>query len=279
VTQMHAQEHAEEHAENEAPDARRGRLAGRVGLLTGTASGIGRAGAEAFARAGAAIVAMDIDPAGEKAVAGITQAGGRAVFHHGDASKPGDVSAAVALAVETFGHLDLVWANAGVNVFKNIVDTTEDEWDRVIDVNLKGCFLAAKYSIPELIRAGGGTIVFTGSVNSFVGDPGAPVYCASKGGILMLARAIALEYADQRIRVNCLCPGSTDTPFQEAALRAISDSEAEYAELVRQEEAAIPLGRYATSAEVAKAAVFLSSDDSSFVTGSALMVDGGYTTK
>lgn len=199
------------------------------------------------------------------------------MFHPGDASSAADVSAAVARAVGAFGHLDLVWANAGVNVFKNIVDTTEDEWDRLIDVNLKGCFLAAKYAIPELIRAGGGTIVFTGSVNSFVGDPGAPVYCASKGGILMLARAAALEYADRRIRVNCLCPGSTDTPFQEAALRAIPDQS--YEELVRQEHAAIPLGRYATPAEVAKAALFLSCDDSSFVTGSALMVDGGYTTK
>lgn len=263
-----------------APEAQQGRLTGRVGLLTGMASGIGRAGAEAFAREGAAIVAMDIDAdEGRNAVADVTQDGGRAVFHHGDASKAADVAAAVARAVETFGRLDLVWANAGVNVFGSIVDTTEDEWDRVIDVNLKGCFLAAKYSIPELIRAGGGTIVFTGSVNSFVGDPGAPVYCASKGGILMLARAIALQYADRQIRVNCLCPGSTDTPFQEAALRVISDSEAGYEELVRQEEAAIPLGRYATPAEVAKAAVFLSCDDSSFVTGSALMVDGGYTTK
>ena len=264
----------------EAAGGRPGRLAGRVGLLTGMASGIGRAGAEAFAREGAAVVAMDIDAAqGQKAVARVTEAGGRAIFHHGDAAKSADVQAAVAAAVGAFGHLDLVWANAGVNVFKNIVDTTEEEWDRVIDVNLKGCFLAAKHSIPELSRAGGGTIVFTGSVNSFVGDPGAPVYCASKGGILMLARAIALEVADQHIRVNCVCPGSTDTPFQEAALRAISGTEAEYDELVRQEEAAIPLGRYATPAEVAKAAVFLSCDDSSFVTGSALMVDGGYTTK
>jgi NAD(P)-dependent dehydrogenase (short-subunit alcohol dehydrogenase family) len=274
VTQQHAGD------QPQAPEARQGRLAGRVGLLTGMASGIGRAGAEALAREGAAVVAMDIDAGeGRNAVASIAEAGGRAIFHHGDAATSADVRAAIATAVETFGHLDLVWANAGVNVFKNIVDTTEEEWDRVIDVNLKGCFLAAKHSIPELIRAGGGTIVFTGSVNSFVGDPGAPVYCASKGGILMLARAIALEVADQHIRVNCLCPGSTDTPFQEAALRAISGSEAEYAELVRQEEAAIPLGRYATPAEVAKAAVFLSCDDSSFVTGSALMVDGGYTTK
>jgi NAD(P)-dependent dehydrogenase (short-subunit alcohol dehydrogenase family) len=266
--------------QDNAAAGRPGRLAGRVGLLTGMASGIGRAGAEAFAREKAAVVALDIDAReGQKVVADITETGGRAIFHHGDAAESADVQAAVAAAVKAFGHLDLVWANAGVNVFKNIVDTTEEEWDRVIDVNLKGCFLVAKHSIPELIRAGGGTIVFTGSVNSFVGDPGAPVYCASKGGILMLARAIALEYADQRIRVNCLCPGSTDTPFQEAALRAISATEAEYDKLVRQEEAAIPLGRYATPAEVAKAAVFLSCEDSSFVTGSALMVDGGYTTK
>jgi NAD(P)-dependent dehydrogenase (short-subunit alcohol dehydrogenase family) len=271
---------AERVTQDNAAAGRPGRLAGRVGLLTGMASGIGRAGAEAFAREEAAVVALDIDAReGQKVVADITETGGRAIFHRGDAAKSADVQAAVAAAVEAFGHLDLVWANAGVNVFKNIVDTTEKEWDRVIDVNLKGCFLVAKHSIPELIRAGGGTIVFTGSVNSFVGDPGAPVYCASKGGILMLARAIALEYADQHIRVNCLCPGSTDTPFQEAALRAISGTEAEYDELVRQEEAAVPLGRYATPAEVAKAAVFLSCDDSSFVTGSALMVDGGYTTR
>ena len=261
-----------------AADIQRGKLAGRAGLLTGMASGIGRAGAELFAREGAAIVAMDVDAAaGEKTVADITQHGGRAVFHHGDAADAADVRAAVARAVDAFGHLDLVWANAGVNVFKNIVDTTEDEWDRLIDVNLKGCFLAAKYAIPELIRAGGGTVLFTGSVNSFVGDPGAPAYCASKGGILMLARAVALEYADHHIRVNCLCPGSTDTPFQEAALRAIPDSV--YEDLVQQEHAAIPLGRYATPAEVAKAALFLTSHDSSFITGSALMVDGGYTTK
>jgi NAD(P)-dependent dehydrogenase (short-subunit alcohol dehydrogenase family) len=270
----------EQQAENGtgAAGAQRGRLAGRVGLLTGMASGIGRAGAELFASEGAAIVAMDLDAAaGEKAAAEITQRGGQAVFHHGDASDAADVSAAVARAVEAFGHLDLVWANAGVNVFKNVVDTTEDEWDRLIDVNLKGCFLAAKYAIPELIRAGGGTVLFTGSVNSFVGDPGAPAYCASKGGILMLARAVALEYADRHIRVSCLCPGSTDTPFQEAALRGIPDSV--YEDLVRQEHAAIRLGRYATPAEVAKAALFLSCDDTSFVTGSALTVDGGYTTK
>ncbi len=270
----------EQEAENGtgAADTGRGKLAGRAGLITGMASGIGRAGAELFAREGAAIVAMDVDAAaGEKAVADIARDGGKAVFHNGDAADPGDVRAAVARAVDAFGRLDLVWANAGVNVFASVVDTTEDEWDRLIDVNLKGCFLAAKYSIPEIIRAGGGTILFTGSVNSFVGDPGAPAYCASKGGILMLARAVALEYADHGIRVNCLCPGSTDTPFQEAALRAIPD--ASYEDLVRQEHAAIPLGRYATPAEVAKAALFLSCDDSSFITGSALTVDGGYTTK
>jgi dihydroanticapsin dehydrogenase len=253
------------------------RLAGRVGLITGIASGIGRAGLDLFAAEGAALVAMDADATGgQKAVADIIEHGGRAVFHHGDVSKPADVSAAVALAVETFGRLDLVWANAGIGVFRGVVDTTEEEWDRLIDVNLKGCFLAAKYSIPELIRAGGGTIVFTGSINSFIGDPGAPAYCASKGGILMLCKAIALSYASQNIRVNTLCPGSTDTPLQEASLRAVPEA-GRYEDLVRREESAVPLGRYATPEEVAKAALFLSCDDSSFVTGSAQMVDGGYT--
>jgi NAD(P)-dependent dehydrogenase (short-subunit alcohol dehydrogenase family) len=256
-----------------------GRLAGRVGLITGMASGIGRAGAELFAREGAAVVAMDVDETGgRKTVAEINGQGGRAIFHHGDVSQSADVGAAVAAAVQQFGHLDLVWANAGIGVFRSVVDTTEAEWDRLINVNLKGFFLAAKYSIPELLRAGGGTIVFTGSVNSVVGDPGAPAYCASKGGALMLCRSIALDYADRNIRVNCLCPGSTDTPLQEASLRAVPQA-ASYDDLVSREHAAIPVGRYATPAEVAKAALFLSCDDSSFVTGSALMVDGGYTTR
>lgn len=255
-----------------------GRLDGRVALITGIASGIGRAGAELFAREGAAIVAMDLDEAGgQKTVADINGQDGRAFFQHGDVSQSADVSAAVAAAVEQFGHLDLVWANAGIGVFRSVVDTTEAEWDRLISVNLKGFFLAAKYSIPELLRAGGGTIVFTGSVNSVVGDPGAPDR-ASKGGALMLCRSIALDYANRSIRVNCLCPGSTDTPLQEASLRA-STQPASYDDLVRQEEAAIPVGRYATPTEVAKAALFLSCNDSSFVTGSALMVDGGYTTR
>lgn len=255
------------------------RLAGRVGLITGVASGIGRAGLELFAAQGAALVAMDTDEAGgQKAVDAVTSSGGRALFHHGDVSKPADVSAAVALATRTFDRLDLVWANAGIGVFRGVVETTEEEWDRLIDVNLKGCFLTAKYALPELVKAGGGTIVLTGSINSFIGDPGAPAYTASKGGILMLGKAIALEYADRGIRVNTLCPGATDTPLQEASLRAVPE-QGSYDSLVAREESAVPMGRYVTPAEVAKVALFLSCDDSSFVTGSAQMVDGGYTAK
>jgi NAD(P)-dependent dehydrogenase (short-subunit alcohol dehydrogenase family) len=253
------------------------RLEGRVALMTGIASGIGRAGALLFASQGASVVAMDIDEAGGRETVSLIEAqNGRAVFHLGDVAAPADVKAAVAQAVTRFGKLDLVWANAGIGVFRDLADTSEEEWDRLIDVNLKGAFLCAKHSVPELIRAGGGTIVFTGSVNSFVADVGSTAYCASKGGLLMLCRAIALECADQGIRVNCVCPGSTDTPLQEAALRAVG---ADYDGLVQQEYAKVPLRRYATSEEVARAALFLSCSDSSFVTGSALMVDGGYTSR
>jgi NAD(P)-dependent dehydrogenase (short-subunit alcohol dehydrogenase family) len=221
---------------------------------------------------------MDSDGGGgRETVEAIEKEEGRAVFHHGDVAKPSDVRGAVELAVGTFGGLDLVWANAGVGVFKSVVETTEDEWDRLIDVNLKGCFLSAKYAIPALLRSGGGTILFTGSINSLIADPGAPAYCASKGGILMLCRAIALDYADRNIRVNCLCPGATDTPLQEASLRAVPG--ASYEELVAREEAAIPLQRYATPLEVAQAALFLSCKESAFVTGTSLVVDGGYTAK
>jgi NAD(P)-dependent dehydrogenase (short-subunit alcohol dehydrogenase family) len=260
-------------ARSAKPDG--GRLEGRVALMTGISSGIGRAGALLFAREGAAIVAMDINELSGRETVGLIEAqNGRAVFHAGDVSVPADVEAAVALAVSKFGKLDLVWSNAGVGVFRDVVDTTEEEWDSLIGVNLKGSFLCAKYSIPELIRAGGGTIVYTGSVNSVVADVGSAAYCASKGGLLLLCKAVALECADHGIRVNCVCPGSTDTPLQEAALRAVGS---DYGALVQQEYAKVPLRRYATPAEVAKAALFLSCSDSSFITGSALMVDGGYT--
>jgi NAD(P)-dependent dehydrogenase (short-subunit alcohol dehydrogenase family) len=252
------------------------KLQGRVGLLTGTATGIGRVGAVLFAGEGAALVTMDInEEEGSRTAAMIRQAGGCAAFVHGDVSNPGDVQRAVATALEEFGKLDLVWSNAGVGVFKTVPDTDLDEWDRIVGVNLKGAYLVGKYAIPEIIRAGGGTVVITGSVNSFVADRQWAAYCATKGGVLMLAKAMALDHAPDGVRVNCVCPGSVDTALQESWLRARSSLP--YADAVAADQAAHPLGRYAEPEEVARAALFLSCDDSRFTTGSAVMVDGGLT--
>lgn len=252
------------------------RLTGRVGVLTGTATGIGRTGALLFAAEGAALVTMDVnDKAGRGTVAEIEAAGGQATFVRGDVSRAADVQQAVAAALTSYGKLDLVWSNAGIGVFKTVPETEEDEWDRITAVNLKGAFLIGKYAIPELIKGGGGTVVFTASVNSFVADRKWAAYCATKGGVLMLARAMALDHASDGVRVNCVCPASVDTALQAQWLRARSS--VAYEDAVAADQAAHPLGRYATAEEVARAALFLSCDDSSFTTGSAVMVDGGLT--
>jgi NAD(P)-dependent dehydrogenase (short-subunit alcohol dehydrogenase family) len=254
-----------------------GRLEGRVGIVTGTASGIGRAGATLFAAEGAALVTLDLDAEqGEETVAAIRRAGGRAIFRQGDVSVAEDVQAAVGAALQVFGKLDLLWSNASTAIVRTVVEMTEDEWDRLVSVNLKGTFLLAKYGIPELLKAGDGTFVVTGSISSFVGAPRWAAYCATKGGVLMLCRALALEYADRGIRCNCVCPGSTDTPLVrlDVGSRGIP-----YDEAVRQDKASHPLNRWAQPEEIAKAALFLSCDDSSFMTGAALVVDGGFTAR
>jgi NAD(P)-dependent dehydrogenase (short-subunit alcohol dehydrogenase family) len=252
-----------------------GKLEGRVGVITGAAMGIGRAGALLFAREGAALVLLDVDARrGAATAAAVEEQGGRTVFVAGDVARAADVRAAVSMAVETFGKLDLLWSNAGIPVFKTVVDTTEEEWDHIVDVNLKGSFLLAKYGIPELLRAGGGTMVLTASISSFVGAPRWAAYCATKGGVLMLCKAMALDYARQNVRINCVCPGSTDTALQEADMRS---RDKPYEEAVREDQEAHPMNRYAAPEEVARAALFLSCADSSFTTGSAIFVDGGLT--
>ena len=195
------------------------RLSGRVGLITGAASGIGAAGAELFAAHGAALVLLDVDrAAGQRVASRITARDGRAVFLAGDAASADDVARAVRTATGQFGKLDLLWANAGTGVAKTVPETTLAEWDRVLAVNLTGAFLLAKFGIPELAAAGGGTMVITGSANSFVADRHWAAYCASKGGLLMLCRALALDHAADGIRVNIVCPGSVATPLHEAWL-------------------------------------------------------------
>jgi NAD(P)-dependent dehydrogenase (short-subunit alcohol dehydrogenase family) len=251
-----------------------GKLQGRVGLITGTATGIGRAGALLFAREGAALVTMDTNAAGEEAAKAIEEAGGRALFVRGDVSSGADVRRAVDTAISAFGTLDLLWSNAGIPVFKTITDTSEEEWNRIVAVNLTGAYLVAHHGIPALLRAGGGTMVLTASTSSFVGGTRWAAYCATKGGVLMLCRAMALDYAAQNVRINCVCPGSVDTPLLDADMRSRSIP---YEQALAEDAAAHPMKRAATPEEVARAALFLSCDDSSFTTGSAVVVDGGLT--
>jgi NAD(P)-dependent dehydrogenase (short-subunit alcohol dehydrogenase family) len=253
------------------------RLDGRVGLITGAASGIGAAGAELFAAHGAALVLVDVDAGGGQRVAdAIGARQGRAVFCRGDAASADDVSRAVEVAGSEFGKLDLLWANAATGVTKTVPETTVEEWDRVLAVNLTGAFLLAKFGIPRLAAAGGGTMVITGSANSFRADRNWAAYCASKGGLLMLCRALALDHADDGIRVNIVCPGSVSTPFHQAWLRGRPGGQP-LEEVTEADRAAHPLGRFADPEEVARAALFLSSAESAFTTGSPLLVDGGVT--
>lgn len=254
-----------------------GRLVGRVGVISGTATGIGRAGAQLFAAEGASLVTVDANEAeGRRTVRAIETAGGTAVLVPGDIGDPAIVRAAMEEATTRFGKLDLIWGNAGIGVFKSAPATTLEEWERIWRVNVTGNFLLAKYGIEHLAAAGGGTIVFTASVNAFVGDRQWAAYCATKGAIVAFARALAVDHAGDHVRVNCVCPASTDTPLQESWLRGrLTDGS--YEDAVRADQAAHLLDRYATPAEVARAALFLSCSDSSFSTGSALMVDGGLT--
>jgi NAD(P)-dependent dehydrogenase (short-subunit alcohol dehydrogenase family) len=254
-----------------------GRLQDRVGLITGAASGIGAAGAELFAAQGAALVLVDTDAGhGERTAAAITARQGRALFVPGDAASAGDIERAVRVAVDRFGKLDLLWANAGIGVAKTVPQMSVEEWTRVLDVNLTGAFLLAKFGIPELIAAGGGTMVITGSANCFMADLSWAAYCASKGGLLMLCRALALDHAGDGIRVNIVCPGSVSTPLHEAWLAGRPGGRP-LAEVREADRAAHPLHRFADPAEVARAALFLSCAESSFTTGSPLLVDGGVT--
>lgn len=254
-----------------------GKLEGRVGLITGTATGIGRAGALRFAAEGARLITLDCNAVeGQHTVDLVTAAGGQAELVAGDVSDPETVRQAVELAVERYGKLDLVWGNAGIGVYRTAPDTSTAEWERIWRINVGGNFSLARFAIPKIIEAGGGTVVFTASVNAFVGDRAWAAYCATKGAVVGLARALAVDHASDGVRVNCVCPASTDTPMQEDWLRGrLSDQT--YEQAVRADQAAHLLDRYATPDEIAKAALFLSCDDSSFSTGSSLMVDGGLT--
>jgi NAD(P)-dependent dehydrogenase (short-subunit alcohol dehydrogenase family) len=249
-----------------------GALAGRVALVTGAGAGIGRASALVFAREGAQVVVVDIDDAGGDATVRLVERdGGEATFVHADVSDADHVEAMVQHAVSTFGGLDCALNNAGMGTGgQPIADYPVSEWDRAIGVMLTGVFLGMKYEIPAMLARGGGAIVNTSSVAGLTGYPGQSGYIAAKHGVIGLTRTVALEYAAQGIRVNAICPGTARTPMVAAAL----DHSPEIAEHL---VGLLPIGRVAEPSEIAEAAVWLCTDAASFVLGTALSVDGGYT--
>ncbi len=249
-----------------------GVLAGKVALITGGASGIGRATALLFAREGAAVSVADVDQAkGQAVVQTITEGGGRAIFVRCDVTQAGDCRRAVQQTVGELGGLDILFNNAGIIRRASVLETSEEDWDRVMAVNVKSVFLLSKYAIPVMAQAGGGVIINTASGWGLVGGHKAAAYCASKGAVVLLTKAMALDHGEQNIRVNCICPGDTDTPMLRDEARQLGEPSEDFlAEAARR-----PLRRIGRPEDIAQAALYLAGDASSFVTGTALVVDGG----
>jgi len=249
-----------------------GNLTGKRALITGAASGIGRATAELFAREGAAVAVVDVDEVGGRAVAqAIEGEGGRAIFVHCDVTRAADCQRAVQETVDKLGGLDVLFNNAGIIRRATVIDTTEEEWDRVMAVNVKSIFLLSKYAVPVMARAGGGAIINTSSGWGLVGGRNAVSYCASKGAVVNMTRAMALDHGAENIRVNCICPGDTDTPMLRSEAQQLGESE----DVFLAEAADRPPRRVGQPADIAQAVLYLASDAALFVTGTALVVDGG----
>jgi NAD(P)-dependent dehydrogenase (short-subunit alcohol dehydrogenase family) len=249
-----------------------GEFDGQVALVTGAASGIGRASARLFAEAGARVVVADIDrPGAEDTVALIEQAGGEAVAVEVDVADGASVRAMVAAAVDRFGRLDIAHNNAGImGAGADIIDMDDSVWQRGIDVMLTGVFLCMKHEIPHMLERGKGVVINTSSGAGLIGFPGQANYVAAKHGVIGLTRSAALEYITRGVRINAICPGTARSRMVDEWMDGSAEAEAEVAALH-------PIGRIAEPEEIARAALWLASDASSFVVGVALPVDGGYT--
>jgi NAD(P)-dependent dehydrogenase (short-subunit alcohol dehydrogenase family) len=251
------------------------KLADKVAIITGGNSGIGKTTAELFAKEGARIcITGRNEERCRKVVEEIKKAGGQAIFVMADVRSSEECQKTVKATLEAFGRVDILFNNAGVYFANNAVDCTEEEWDLTIDINLKGTFLMSKFVLPSMIEQGSGVIINNGSGWGIVGGKKAISYCASKGGVVLLTKAMAIDHARQGIRVNCLCPGDVRTPMldEDARLHGLT-----WDEYYEQAVANRPMGRMGTPEEIARAALFLASDDSTFMTGSNLVVDGGGT--
>lgn len=246
-------------------------LNGKVAFITGAATGIGRATAVAFAKAGAAVAVVDTNTeAALETAKMVNEAGVKSRFFKCDVSQSDEVKKVIEDAIKEFGRIDFAFNNAGIEGEQGMTpDCTEENWQKVIDVNLKGVWLCMKYQIPQMLKQGGGSIINCSSIAGVVGFPGVPAYVASKHGVIGLTKTAALEYAKSNIRVNAICPGIIQTPM----IDRFAHGEAQVKKVLADGE---PLGRMGQPEEVASAALWLATSESSFVTGHSLVVDGGW---
>lgn len=250
------------------------RLQGQAAVITGAATGIGRATAQVFAREGARLMLADIAVDDGLATAEeIRRDGGTAEFLRIDVSRRSENERLIDACIETYERIDILFCNAGVALPKELTDTSDEEMDLLVDVNFKALMYASRYAVPIMLDQGSGSILYNASKTGLAAQEDSPVYCATKAAAIQLARALALDYATRGIRVNALCPGIVDTPMLRDVAQKADDPEGIWKEMC----AAQPMGRLATSEEIADAALWLVSDEARFVTGIALPVDGGFT--
>ena len=247
-------------------------LEGRVAVVTGASSGIGRGAAMRLAEAGAAVLVLDINEAGgQGTVREIQEAGGKAAFLRCDVRSEADCKRAAQEAIDRFGRIDVLFNNAGVAIRKTALELEEAEWDLVLDVMLKGVYMLTRQVVPHMIKAGGGSIINTGSGWSLKGGGQAVSYCAAKGGLWNMTRAMAIDFGKHQIRVNAVCPGDIDTPMLRSECAQLGEDETKFME----EAATRPIHRVGTPQDVANAVLFLASDMSTWITGTHIVVDGG----